>query len=160
MLDRRIEQHVAAPVLKLFGKDAVHVLRISAHRLWLERDAKRASVHAVMVEIHQHQPAREQQIQDRTPALFGREKLLAVKQQKLIRLCTHKRDRRIAKSVGAENLAISVDHMRAISRRIAQHAECCADNRRAILARNMREVTNLCARHPMRVGSFAMGKGH
>ena len=69
-------------------------------------------------------------------------------------------DAKRALIIGAENLSIGFDHMRAISWRIAQHAECRADNRQAIFARNMRKLVNLFARHPMRVRSFAMGKGH
>jgi hypothetical protein len=57
----------------LLGKDAVHFGDIAAHRLRLEGNPQRAPIHAVMVEIHQHQPAREQQVEQRPPALFGRE---------------------------------------------------------------------------------------
>src|SRR3546814_4906469 len=41
-------------------------------RFGLESDRQRLAVGAMFFEIHQHQPAREKQVEYRPPALFGR----------------------------------------------------------------------------------------
>ena len=152
--------HLPAPVFQLLCENAVHILRVSAHRFRLERDAERAAVHAVMVKIHEHKSAREQQVQDWSPPLFGRKELVAVKQHQFIGFCPDHRNRRITECISAEHLAIGFHHMRAIARRVAEHAKGCTDNRQSVFTGNMGQVANFRAGHPMRVGCFAMGQGH
>ena len=90
-----------------------------------------------MIEIHQHQPAREQQVEHRPPALLVGKQLIPVEQHQLVGLRPDQRNRRIAERISAEHLAVGVDHMLAVRRRVAQHAERGTDNRRAVLARDM-----------------------
>ena len=75
-LDRGVEAHsalgaIGTPFRHTLGDSPVERARIMPHRPRLECNRQRPAVGPVMVEIHQHQPAREQLVENRPPALLG-----------------------------------------------------------------------------------------
>src|SRR3546814_12484257 len=92
---------LAAPLAVARPNPLVQRIGIVAHRLGLERDREYLAVGAVLFEIHQHEPAREEQVEHRPPALFGREDFLAVEHDQLVRFGPVERDAAPADAVVA-----------------------------------------------------------
>ena len=169
-LDRGIEEHfrprtIAAPFLDPLGDAAVQRVRIMPHRAGLERDRQRAAISAVMVEIDQHQTAREQLVENRSPALFGAEDLVAVHQQHLVGLGPDQRDIPATKGLVLVNAAVFFDHAPRLPMRVGEHLEGVADDRPASLTGDMCEcIVAGIAFLPMRwrgLGRLVRGKrGH
>src|SRR3546814_10631755 len=76
-----------------------------------------------MVEIHQHQPTREQLVEDRTPALLAREYLVAVEQHQFVGIGTDQRHVPPAEGSGLVNRAIRFDHPPGEAVRVGQRSE-------------------------------------
>ncbi len=169
-LDRRIEEQlrpraIAAPFLDPPGDAAVERVRIMPHRAGLEGDRQRAAIGAVMIEIEQHQPAREQLVENRSPALFGAEDLVAVHQQHLVGLGTDQRHVPATEGPVLVHTAVFFDHAPRLAMRVGQHLEGVADDRPPPLARDVRErIFAGIAFLPMRrrgLGRLVRGKrGH
>ena len=141
LLDGGVELHATrAPFLHTVGNAAVEAADVVAHRLWLERDRQRLAVGPVMVEIHQHQPAREQLVEDRAPALLAGENLLAVEQHQFVRVRADQRHGRPAERLVAVHAPVFFHHRAGEGGRIGQHPEGVADDGQARLAGNVREV--------------------
>ena len=134
--------------------------RIMPHRLGLERDRQRLPVGAMLVEIHQHQAAREQQVEHRPPALFGREDLVAVEQYELIRIGAEQVDAGAAERAIAIHRAIARRHVFRERDRIGEQFEGVADERQAVIARDMIEHTLSLTREPVRAGVLQHGVAH
>ena len=140
LLDRRIELLRPGPAGNLARDAAIERAGIVPHRFGLERDRKRTAVDPVMIEIHQHQPAREQLVEHRAPALFGTEDLVLVEQQQLVRLGPDQRDLPAAEGAVLVDLAVGLDHPVGKGVRIGEHGEGVADHRPARIARDMRQI--------------------
>ena len=161
LLDLGIEQQIALPRRQLCGNACVQRIGIELHRFGFERHRQRLPVSAMLLEVHQHQPAREQEVEYRTPALFGAENLVAIEQHQLVRLWPDQRHRSATERLVTIDRAIFGNHRTAERNRIAEHFERVADQRPTILARNMIERGRRSARQPMRVGFGRMGeRGH
>src|SRR5690606_37408017 len=127
---------------------------IVAHRFGFEGDRQRLAIGAMLFEIHQHQSAREEQVENRTPTLFGRENLLAIEHHQLIGVRSVKRNAASAKAVVAINMAIFYDHAPREGRIVAKLVKRVAEDRQTILAGNMIERAVGVARQPMlRIGT-------
>ena len=87
-LDRRIEFEFGAERQggNTTGDALVQAAEIVAHRLGLEGHRQCLAVGAVMVEVHQHQPARKHAAKDRRPAKLARKVLVLVEQHQLVGL--------------------------------------------------------------------------
>jgi hypothetical protein len=59
---------------------------IGLHRRRLESNAQRLPMQAMIVEIHQHQPTREQAVEQKTPSAGRGEVCIAIKQHEFVRL--------------------------------------------------------------------------
>src|SRR3546814_10159990 len=130
-------------------------------RFGLESDRQRLAVGAMFFEIHQHQPAREKQVEYRPPALFGREELVAVEQHQLVRLGADERHAATAKAFRAINLAVEGDHAVGEAHGIAKLRERGAEQRDAVGARNIVARAFGSARQPvLRVGAEEIGRAH
>src|SRR3546814_4300078 len=131
-LDRGIEfEGLAAPLADARPNPLIQRIGILAHRLGLERDREYLAVGAVLFEIHQHEPAREEQVEHRPPALFGREDFLTVEHDQLVRFGPVERDAAPAEAVVAIDAAIFGDHAASESGVVAQLFERIAELRRA-----------------------------
>src|SRR3546814_16627394 len=92
----------------------------------------------------------------RPPALFGREELVAVEQHQLVRLGADERHAATAKAFRAINLAVAGDHAVGEAHGIAKLRERGAEQRDAVVARNIVERAFGSARQPvLRVGAEA-----
>ncbi len=94
-----------------------------------------------MVEIEQHQPAGEQAVQHRAPALVAGKDLAAVEQHELVGLGADQRDMPAAHRVDLVDRAVGLEHPLGEGMRIGELGEGVADQRVALLARNMVERT-------------------
>ena len=160
-LDRVVEAHwPVRPAAHLARDAAIELLGIMAHRLGLERHRKRAAIGAVLLEVHQHQPAREQQVEQRPPALFGREDFVAIEQHQLVRFGAEQLDRRVAERAVTIDMPVPGDHLAPEGAGVLQHSEGVADDRQPVITRNMRERLGGNARQPVRIGGVGMREGH
>ena len=94
----------------------------------------------MVIEIEQHQAAREQLVEDRAPALLGREIAVAVEQHQLVRIRADHGDLPAAEGLGAIYVAVLLDHAPGETVWIGQHAESVADQRQAPVAGDMGQV--------------------
>ena len=129
------------------------------HRLGLEGDRERAAVRAVLVEIKQHQPAREQAVEQGAPALFAGKDPVPVEQHKLVRLGPAQHHRPAAESSVAVNLAVAGDHVGGEGVRIGEHPEGVADDRRPAVARDMGDGRGVEPLAPVREWGGSMRGG-
>ena len=104
LLHRRIHQHLARlrlPLRDPRGNAAVEIDEIGLHRPRLERDRQRAAVQAVLFEIQQHQPARKQQAEDRSPASVEENWLRLVEQHQLVGIGPEQHEAGLAEQMAA-----------------------------------------------------------
>ena len=153
-------QLLARPLADARGDSRVQLLGVMPHRLRLEGDRHHLAIGAVVLEIHQHQPAREQQVEHRAPALFGREHLVAIEQHQLVRVGAEHDDRWPAERVVAIDRAVGRHHPLRESERILEHLEGVAEERQPVFAGNPRDRSRRVERQPMRVGFDRVGVGH
>ncbi len=110
-LDRRIEAELRPD--REGGDPArdpfVQLAEIVAHRLGLECDRQRLAIGTVMVEVEQHQPAREDAAEDRRPAELAREVLVLVEQHQLVGVGSDQTDVPAAEVVDAVDMAEARD---------------------------------------------------
>ena len=95
LLDRGIEQNVRRALLPAAdpARDAaIEGFEIGLHRPALEGDRQRLAMQTVLVEIEQHQTAREQTLQQTIPALHRGEQLRRIEQDEFIRLGAEQRN--------------------------------------------------------------------
>ena len=109
LLHRGIEQH--RPRLRLPLRDprrdpGIEFSEIGFHRPGLEGDRERAPVQAMLFEIEQHQPARKQQAENRSPAMGRGEQLGLVEQHQFVGLGPEQRDAGLAEHVAAIDQAV------------------------------------------------------
>ena len=151
-LDRGVEAHVSrAPFLDLSADPPIECIGIVAHRSRLECDRQRAAVSPVVIEIHQHQPTREQPIQYGAPPLFGRKQLFAVEQDQLIGVRPDQRHVPAAKGLVLVDPSIFGDHRLGHAMRIREHFEGIADKRPAFFAWDVgKRILIRIALRPMR----------
>ena len=107
---------------------------VGLHRRGLEGDAERLAMQAMLVEVHQHQPAREDLVENHAPAAGGGEILLPVEQNQLVGLGPEQGDAAKAEHAAAEHRAVLGVHGFDGADGIPQHGQRVADDRPAVLA--------------------------
>ena len=150
LFHRRIAQHLArlaAPLLDPRGDTGIELREIGLHRPRLERHRQRPAVQPVLVEIQHHQPAREQQPKDRSPAIGRGEVLGLVEQHQLVGLGAEQRDAGLAEHPAAIHRAIGRGHPLDLALGVGEHLKGAADDRPAFVAGNMAERAALRRRH-------------
>ena len=114
----------------------------------------------MLFEIHEHQAAGENEVQDRPPTLLGGKHLVTVKQDQLVRFRSDQLDKASTKTVGTIDRAKLADHPAGKRMRILELFKRRADDRPAVSARNIVNVLPLPWREPMGIGSMGVGIGH
>jgi hypothetical protein len=114
------------------------------------------SVGAVAGEIHQHQTAREQQIEHRAPALFGGEQLVAVEQHQLVRIRADQRDLPPPEAARAEHRAVAGLHTLPEADWVCQLLERGAHQGPAIFARDVIKRAFAGQASPVRIAFFGL----
>ena len=145
LLDCRVEQHrrsiftLAAPIAHTLGDPAVERIGIMPHRLGLERDRQRPAIDPVRLEIDQHQPAREQLIERRTPALLARKQLVAIEQQQFVGIGPDQRDLVDPERARSDYVSVSRVHPLAVADRVRHQRQRGPEYRNPGLTGNVRE---------------------
>ena len=109
------------------------------HRLRLEGDRQRAAILPMLFEIEQHQPAREQLVEQRAPALVAGENLVAVEQDQFVRFRAGQHNPVAAKGAIAIDLAVFRHHRAGEGVRIGEDAEGVAHDRETAFAGYVRD---------------------
>jgi hypothetical protein len=143
LLDGGIEQELRIaldPARHALLDAGVQLREIRFHWCGFERDRQRLAVQPVLVEIEQHQPAREKQPEDGCPTHLGGEQPLLIEEDELVRLGTKQGDAVHAEQMIAIDGPVCPVHPLDVSDRIAERFQGVADDRPALLAGNMSEI--------------------
>ena len=134
-----------------------------AHWLRLKRDGEGTTVDPVVVKINEHEPARKQLIEHRSPALLAGENLVLVEQDQLVCLSANQRNVPAAEGPYLVDLAIGLNHALGEGMGVGQLRERVAYER---ISRLAGDVGNVCfvrfSIAPMRKGPAfgpALGSG-
>ena len=162
LLHRRIEQH--RPGLRLPLRDprrdpGIERGEIGFHRSGFERDRQRAPVQAMLVEIEQHQAARKQPAQDHLPAVGRGEQPALVEQHQLIGLRPEQGDAGFAEHAAAIDQTVFGGHSFDFAFGVGEDRQRPADDRPALVARNMFQRIALGRREGDRGGNHSL-HGH
>ena len=143
LLHRGIEQHRSGLRLPLRHprRDAgVEVGQIGFHRPGLERHRQRAAVQAMLLEIQQHQPARKQQAENPVPSHSVEENCLAWSNSTSSLASGPSSDEAgLAEQMAAIDQAVFCGLPFDLSLGVGEHLQRLADQRPALVARNMRQ---------------------
>ncbi|MBA7667324.1 hypothetical protein ES703_75411 [subsurface metagenome] len=150
LFHRRIHQHLAGlrfPLLDARGNAAIEIDEIGLHRPRLERHRQRAAVQAVLLEIQQHQPARKQQAEDRSPAMGVRELPRLVEQHEFVGFGPEQGDAGLAEQAGPVDVAVFGGRGLDRPLGIGQDLQRVADERPAFIAGNVPQRLRLRRRY-------------
>ena len=142
LLDRGIEQHVSPPGPPTGDPAfyaAVEAREIRLHRPGLECDRQGLAMQTMLVEIEQHQPAREKPLEQNIPAVLRGENLRLIEEDELVRLRPQKRDVAAAEGSRAVDAAEAGGHALDLALRIREQRERRTDHRPAVRAGNVSE---------------------
>ena len=139
LLDLRPEAQAPFPAIHFLRDAAIERTGIMAHRPRLERDGQRPPVGTVVIEIQQHQPAGKQAVQHGAPPLVGGEVLGPVHQHQFVGFRPDQRDLPGAEDMRLVDRAVGLEHPLGEGVRVGGLLERMADDRGALLTRNMVE---------------------
>src|SRR5947209_16682916 len=143
LLDGGIEEKLRIaphPVSDALFDTPVQLREVGFHRPGFERNRERLAMQAVLVEIEQHQPTREQLFENGSPTHFGRKQPLLIEQNEFIRLRSEQRDAMKAEEMVAIDGSVFRVHLIDMSDRITERLQGVADDGPAGLAGNMGEI--------------------
>ena len=92
---------------------------------------------AVLFKIQQHQPARKQQAEDRSPAVGGGEQARLVEQHEFVGLGPEHRHAGLAEQMGAVDQTVFGGRLLNLSFGVCQHRQCVADERPTLVTGNV-----------------------
>ena len=130
-LDRWVEvqRFALRPLRQPAGDAFIQLGEIMLHRLGLEGDAQCFAMDAMLFEIHQHQPAREQQFQHRIPAQFARKNLVLVEQDHLVGFRADHRNAPAAEILAAHDAAMLLEQFAAAAERVGEELQRAQDRK-------------------------------
>src|SRR5262249_44946027 len=120
------------------GDAGVELFEVDFRRPRLEGDRERPTMQAVLVEIAQHQSARKQTVEDRGPSECRGEILLRIEQDQLVGVGPEQGHIGLTEDAGAIDEAVALDPSLDETLRVGEDAQRVADERPAVIARNMR----------------------
>ena len=142
LLHRRVEQH--RPRLRLPFRNprrdaGVELPQIGFHWARFERHRQSAAVQPMLFEIEQHQPARKQQAENAAPAERRGELLGLVEQHQLVGIGPEQHEAGLAEQMAAIDQAVFPGLPFDLPLGVGEHFQRLADQRPALVARNMRQ---------------------
>src|SRR5215469_3551087 len=114
---------------------------------------------AMLVEVAEHEATREEQAQERIPALHRREELRLIEQHEAQPVRSQKRDRAQSEDARAVDETILPRHLLGITQGIGDEAEGVADKWKSVIAGNMRERSAIGPRESRLCGNGAADSG-
>src|SRR5215472_14916129 len=108
---------------------------------------------AVLLKVQEHQAARKQQAQDRSPTMGGGEQPRLVEQHELVGFRTEQRHAGLPEQIGAVDRTVLGGRLLHLSLGIGQHGKRVADERPALVAGNVAQRLGFRRR-------YCHGRGH
>src|SRR5262245_34448752 len=97
----------------------------------------------MLLKVHQHQPTREEAVEQKTPTARRGKILVAIKQNQLVGLWSEQGDAAYAEKMVAIDRAVLAVHLRDMADRILEGGKGIADDRPAVFAGEMRQPVAL-----------------
>ncbi len=140
LFHRRIEQDrpwLRRPFRNARRDSGIQAGKIRLHRSGLEGDRQRPPVQAMFLEVEQHQAAREQPAEHHLPAPGGGKQFRLVEQHQLVRLRPEQRHAGLAENAAAIDAAVLRRHLLDLAPRVGKDGQGTADDRPALITRDM-----------------------